>query len=108
MDNRISHSLDEKTVQREIFDEDDINTTPTQRLDMAEAQKKRFQKLFDRLDINKDGRIEASELAIALRATSGAISEEDVKVFAKVRYFACLFSCYRPGEGSLHRRLGSF
>ncbi|KAI0214441.1 Calcium-binding mitochondrial carrier protein SCaMC-1 [Lamellibrachia satsuma] len=51
--------------------------------DKSEAQKKRFRKLFDKLDINKDGRIEASELAVALRASSTAISEADVKVFAK-------------------------
>ena len=71
---------------------DDVDSAATPTMDKAEAQQTRFRKLFDKLDINKDGRIEASELATALRASSAAISEDDVKVFAKVR---SQLACFR-------------
>ena len=99
----ISDSLDVSRNDCRYFDEGYINTTPTATMDdKSEAQKKRFRKLFDKLDINKDGRIEASELAVALRASSTAISEADVKVFAKVRSLpACVvvWGCIAIGDG---------
>ena len=37
----------------------------------GEDDKKRFKELFDKLDANKDGKIEASELAAALSSVQG-------------------------------------
>ena len=45
----------------------------------GDAQVTRFRKLFDKLDINKDGHVDAGELATALRASSAVISEDAVK-----------------------------
>ena len=74
---------------------DDVDSAATPTMDKADAQQTRFRKLFDKLDINKDGRIEAGELATALRASSAAISEDDVKVFAKVRSQLACFGVVR-------------
>ena len=51
-------------------------------------QQQRYEKLFAKLDVNKDGQIEAKELASVLRTTQG-ISEKDVQGYTKVRHDDC-------------------
>jgi Ca2+-binding EF-hand superfamily protein len=50
----------------------------------SEADKKRFGDLFEKLDVNKDGKIEASELATGLAALRGV---KDVDKHAQVTFY---------------------
>ena len=54
-------------------------------LTMTKEDKERFEKLFAKLDVNKDGKVEVKELAAALKEMKG-FSEENVSRHAKV-YF---------------------
>ncbi len=53
---------------------------------VSEEDRIRFRQLFAKLDVNKDGRIEVNELAVALRAQ--AVPEKDAKGHAHVSIFA--------------------
>ena len=50
---------------------------------MSTQDKDRFKDLFEKLDVNKDGRVEVSELAAALGKLKG-VSEKDVAGHAEV------------------------
>ena len=47
---------------------------------MPTDQQAHFRELFDKLDINKDGRVEVDELARILKGANKAIDQKDVQV----------------------------
>lgn len=51
-------------------------TAPKQPSAMSVDEKKRFKELFDKLDVNKDGKVEIGELAEGLRKLKGVSSKE--------------------------------
>ena len=57
----------------------------TGKVPLTEEQSKRYKELFAKLDVNKDGQVEAKELASVLRATKG-LAEKDVQGYTKVSH----------------------
>ena len=51
---------------------------------VSEEDTERFHKLFDKLDINKDGKVEVKELAAALKSLKGVADDTVSKQYAKV------------------------
>ena len=59
--------------------------SPVGAKELTPEDRKRFGELFEKLDVNKDGKIEVSELAKGLKAQK-TVKESDIAGQAKVKF----------------------